>query len=97
LKRDYSNRGVHHKSTPSERRHRRADRSVSGREIQLPLDRDELRAVIEDSWESLAVELGLLVDSSDLEDEPFSECEALTTGPPERFLAGTPIHARQAV
>jgi hypothetical protein len=27
----------------------------------------------------------------------FSECGALTTGPPERFLAGTPVRACQAV
>jgi hypothetical protein len=37
--------------------------------VQLPLDRDELLALMQDSLESLPVELDLLVASDTLEDE----------------------------
>src|SRR4029077_15603829 len=42
---------------------------ASGREIQLSLDRDELLGLMQDSLESLALKLGMLVVSSLLEDE----------------------------
>jgi len=74
LKRDYANRGPRHKRTPSERRERQANRSISGTEIQLPLDRDELLAVMQTSLDGLAVELGLLVASAILEDEVTRLC-----------------------
>ena len=45
-----------------------------GREIQLPLDRDEFLGLMQDSLESLAVKLGLLVASSLLEDEVTRLC-----------------------
>lgn len=58
-------------------RKRPADPSTAaapGREIQLPLDRDELLGLMQDSLESLALELGLLVAASLLEDEVTRLC-----------------------
>ena len=71
MKRAYANRGRSHKRKPSERRAAGPD---TGREIQLPLDREELLALMQDSLESLAVELGLLVASAILEDEVTRLC-----------------------
>jgi hypothetical protein len=45
-----------------------------GREIQLSLDRDELLGLMQDSLESLAIQLGMLVASSLLEDEVIRLC-----------------------
>ena len=73
MKRAYAKRGVGHKRKPSERR---AAKSDSGREIQLPLDREELLGLMQDSLEGLAVELGLLVASALLEDEVTRLCGA---------------------
>ena len=73
MKRAYANRGVGHKRKPSDRRAKRAD---ANRQVQLPLDRDELLALMQDSLESLAVELGLLVASDILEDEVARLCGA---------------------
>ena len=47
---------------------------ASGREIQLFLDRDELLGLMQDSLESLALKLGMLVVSSLLEDEVTRLC-----------------------
>jgi transposase-like protein len=73
LKRDYANQRRFHKQLP--------DRPASGgharpgdRQIQLPLDRDELLELMQDSLESLALEFGLLVASSLLEDEVTRLC-----------------------
>ena len=55
-----------------------------GREIQLPLDRDELLGLMQDSLESLAVELGMLVASSLLEDEVTRLCGARYERQPHR-------------
>jgi transposase-like protein len=52
--------------------------------VQLPLDRDELLALMQDSLESLAVELGLLVASDILEDEVARLCGARYRHQPER-------------
>jgi putative transposase len=71
LKRAYAKRGTGHKRKPSERR---ATGSDTGREIQLPLDREELLGLIQDSLGGLAVELGLLVASAILEDEVTRLC-----------------------
>ena len=81
MKRDYAKRGVRHKKTPSERR---AAESKTGPEIQLPLDRDELLGLMQDSLEGLAVELGLMVASAILEDEVASLCGARYERRPER-------------
>ncbi len=84
MKRDYANRGVSNKRTPFERRDRRANRSVSGKVIQLPLDRDELLAVMQDSLDGPAVELGLLVASAILEDEVTRLCGGRCERQPSR-------------
>jgi transposase-like protein len=47
---------------------------TAGREIQLSLDRDELLGLMQDSLESLALKLGMLVVSSLLEDDVTRLC-----------------------
>ena len=47
---------------------------ASGREIQLSLDCDELLGLMQDSLESLALQLGMLVASSLLVDEATWLC-----------------------
>ena len=47
---------------------------ASGRVIQLSLDRDALLGLMQDSLESLALKLGMLVASSLLEDEVTRLC-----------------------
>lgn len=71
MKRAYANRGVGDKPKPSERRAKERD---SSRTVQLPLDRDELLALMQDSLESFAVKLGLLVAADILEDEVARLC-----------------------
>jgi putative transposase len=71
LRRAYAKRGRPHKREPADRRSRGAD---PGREVQLPLDRDELLALMQDSLGGLAVELGLLVAAAILEDEVVRLC-----------------------
>jgi putative transposase len=71
LNRDYPSRKPSHERKPTGRQARRPQ---SGREVQLPLDRDELLALVQDSLEGLAVELGLLVASAILEDEVTRLC-----------------------
>jgi putative transposase len=81
LKRNYAKRGAGHKRESSERRS-----AVTGtsREVQLPLDREELLGLMQDSLEGLAVELGLLVASAILEDEVTRLCGRRYERPPER-------------
>jgi transposase-like protein len=81
LKRAYAKRGAGHKRKPSERR---AAGSKAGREIQLPLDREELLGLMQDSLEGLAVELGLLVASAILEDEVTRLCGRRYERQPDR-------------
>jgi putative transposase len=71
LKRAYAKRGPSHKREQAERRIRSAE---PGPEIQLPLDRDELLALMQDSLEALAIEVGLLVAAGLLEDEVTRLC-----------------------
>ncbi len=71
MSRAYAKRGDSHKR---EQAGRRASASGPGREIRLPLDRDELLALMQDSLETLAIELGLLVASGVLEDEVTRLC-----------------------
>ena len=73
MKRAYANREPGRKPKPSERRAKNQD---SSRQIQLPLDRDELLSLMQDSLESLAVEIGLLIASDILEDEVSRLCGA---------------------
>jgi putative transposase len=81
LKRAYANRGSRDKRPPSERR---TTPSGTGREVQLPLDREELLGLMQDSLEGLAVELGLLVASAILEDEVTRLCGARYERRPDR-------------
>ena len=73
MKRAYANRGVGHKPELPDRG---ATSHDTNRQVQLPLDRDELLALIHDSLDSLAVELGLLVATNLLEDEVARLCGA---------------------
>jgi putative transposase len=81
LKRAYANRGAGHKPKPSERR---ATAPETGRQVQLPLDREELLGLMQDSLEGLAVELGLLVAAAILEDEVTRLCGARYQRRPDR-------------
>jgi transposase-like protein len=73
LKRAYAKRGVRHKRNPAGGP---AAPSGTDRQVQLPLDRDELLALMQDSLDGLAVELGLLVAAALLEDEVTRLCGA---------------------
>jgi transposase-like protein len=73
LKRAYAKRGTGDKPKPSERR---AKSHEASQLVQLPLDREELLALMQDSLESLAVKLGLLVAADILEDEVARLCGA---------------------
>ena len=73
MKRDYANRFSFHKRSPA--LPRPDHQACTGtRQIQLPLDRQELLELMQDSLESLALELGLLVASSLVEDEVTRLC-----------------------
>src|SRR4029077_2938581 len=54
------------------------------REIQLSLDRDELLGLMQDSLESLALKLGMLVASRLLEDEVTRLCGPRHERQPQR-------------
>jgi hypothetical protein len=69
LKRDYAKWRPGHKNWPSESRTGPAGTS---REIQRSLDHDELLGLLQDSLQALALELGLLVASAILDEEPTS-------------------------
>ena len=73
MKRAYANRPRSHKRKPPEFESA-GQPGPPGRQIQLPLDRDELLELMQDSLESLALELGLLVASGLLEDEVTRLC-----------------------
>jgi putative transposase len=81
LKRAYAKRANPHKRIRQKRRNQ-AEAAV--REIQLPLDREELLTLMQDSLETLAVELGLLVASGLLEDEVTRLCGRRYERQPER-------------
>jgi len=57
---------------------------ASGRELQLSLDRDELLGLMQDSLESLALKLGMLIASSLLEDEVARLCGRRSERQPHR-------------
>ena len=71
MKRTYPKPGLRHKRRPSDRRARKPG---TQREVQLPLDREQLLGLLQDCLEGLAVELGLLVASAILEDEVTRLC-----------------------
>jgi transposase-like protein len=74
-----------------------------GREIQLPLDRDELLGLMQDSLHGLALELGLVVANSFLEDEVTRLCGPRYQHRPDRthtrygHQRGTPMLAGQKI
>src|SRR5262249_26115315 len=70
-KRAFAKRHDSHKPEPTQPA---VPTMTSGREIQLSLDRDELLGLMQDSLESLALKLGMLVASSLLEDEVTRLC-----------------------
>ena len=81
MKRAYANRAKSRKRIEQKRR-TRAKATV--REIQLPLDREELLSLMQDSLESLATELGLLVAFSLMEDEVTRLCGRRYQRQPDR-------------
>jgi putative transposase len=81
LKRAYAKRADSHKR---DRQKRRTQAEAAVREIQLPLDREELLTLMQDSLETLAIELGLLVASGLLEDEVTRLCGRRYERQPER-------------
>jgi putative transposase len=82
LKRAYANRA---KSRKRIEQKRRTQAKAAAREIQLPLDREELLTLMQDSLETVAIELGLLVASSLLEDEVNRLCGQRYQRQPERL------------
>jgi len=82
LKRAYTKRADSHKRV---RQERRTQAQTAAREIQLPLDREELLTLMQDSLETLAIELGLLVASGLLEDEVTRLCGRRYERQPERI------------
>ena len=71
MKRAYAKQHASHKPEPAQAA---VPIVASGRDIQLSLDRDELLGLMQDSLESLALKLGMLVASSLLEDEVTRLC-----------------------
>jgi len=93
LKRAHAKRQDSHKPEPSQPP---VPIVASGGEIQLSLDRDELLGMMQDSLESLALKLGMLVASSLLEDEVTRLCgrryERHPTGPTRGTATGGVRH-----
>jgi hypothetical protein len=83
LKRDYENRQRSHKQNLCQPAPG-GQASPGDGQIQLPLDREELLELMQDSLESLALELGLLVASSLLEDEVTRLCGPRYQRQPDR-------------
>jgi len=81
LKRAYANRVKSRKRIGQKRR---TQAKVAAREIQLPLDRDELLHLMQDSLETLATELGLMVALGLMEDEVTRLCGRRYERQPER-------------
>jgi hypothetical protein len=73
LKRAYANCAKSRKRINQKRRTRAKS---AAREIQLPLDREERLALMQDSLETLATELGLMVAFGLMEDEVTRLCES---------------------
>jgi hypothetical protein len=71
LKRAYADR-VSSRKRIEQKRRTRAKATV--REIELPLDREELLTLMQDSLETLALGMGLLVAAGLLEDEVSRLC-----------------------
>jgi len=83
LKRDYESRRRSHKQGPSQPTPG-GHASPGDHQVQLPLDRDELLELMQDSLESLALEFGLLVAAGLLEDEVTRLCGPRYRRQPDR-------------
>ena len=81
MKRAYANRA---KSRKRIAKKRRTQAQAAAREIQLPLDREELLTLMQDSLETFAIELGLLVALGLMEDEVTRLCGQRYQRQPER-------------
>ena len=81
MKRAYAKRHDSHKPEPAQPA---VPTGAPGGVIQLALDRDTLLDLMQDSWESLALNLGILVASSLLEDEVTRLCEPRHERQPHR-------------
>ena len=81
MKRAYANRAKARKRIKQERRTRA---KATAREIQLPLDREELLTLMQDSLKTLATVLGLLVAFGFMEDELMPTVRATLPAQPER-------------
>ena len=81
MKRAYANRVKSRKRIGQKRR---TQAKAAAREIQLPLDRDELLNLMQDSLETLATELGLMVALGLMEDEVTRLCGRRYERQPER-------------
>ena len=81
MKRAYAKRQDSHKPAPTQPA---VPVGASDREIQLSLDRDALLGLMQDSLESLALKLGMLVASSLLEDEVTRLCGPRSERQPHR-------------
>ena len=71
MKRAYANRA---KSRKRMAQKRRSQAKAATRQIQLPLDREELLTLMQNSLETLATELGLMVALGLMEDEVTRLC-----------------------
>jgi putative transposase len=81
LKRAYANRA---KSRKRLRQKRQTQAQATARQIQLPLDREVLLSLMQDSLETLATELGLLVALGLMEDEVTRLCGRRYERQPQR-------------
>jgi putative transposase len=81
LKRAYANRANSRKRV---RQKRQAEAQATAGQIQLPLDREELLSLMQDSLETLATELGLLVALGLMEDEVTQLCGRRYERQPQR-------------
>ena len=81
MKRAYANRA---KSRKRMAQKRRSQAKTATGQIQLPLDREELLTLMQDSLETLATELGLMVALGLMEDEVTRLCGQRYQRQPER-------------
>ncbi len=89
MKRAYAN---HVRSRKRIAQKRRTQARAATREMQLPLDRDELLVLMQDSLETLATELGLMLALGLMEDEVTRLCgQRYQSTTPSVFTPGMAI------
>ncbi len=82
MKRAYANRASSRKRIAQKRR---TQAKAAAGEIQLPLDRNELLVLMQDSLETLATELGLMLALGLMEDEVTRLCGQRYQRQPQRL------------